>query len=113
MSNHTTIIDSKIEARLHDDAWSSSMARRVLGRRKTIVRRRMAGGLALIVCAVLTGYLLLTGGPPRPSGLENMITSQVNGTYGTVFTSGTAAQAVDSALFSDVDSLVDTALAQR
>ena len=107
------ILDGAIEARLGDDAWSASVAHSVLGKRKTIVRRRMAGGLALVFCAVIAGYLLFPAGSPGPSAYDNLISSQVNGTYGMVFTSASASSGAESAPFADVDSLVDSALARR
>lgn len=107
------ILDDAIEARMGDDAWSSSMARRVLGKRKTIIRRRMAGGIALAICAVIAGYLLFPAGTPAPSAYESLISSQVDGTYGAVFTSASASSAGDGAPFADIDSLVDSALARR
>jgi len=107
------ILDSAIEARLGDDAWSASMARRVLGKRKTIVRRRMAGGITLAFCAVIAGYLLFPADSPRPSAYESLISSQVNGTYGMVFTSASSSAGAESTPFADVDSLVDSALARR
>lgn len=106
-------VDTGIEARLRDDAWSSSMARRVLRRRKTVIRRRAAGGFALGLCIILAGYLLFPGGAANEPGFDRMISSQINGTYGMVFTAGGDSRNADGALFSDVDTLVDSALARR
>jgi hypothetical protein len=106
-------LDTGIEARLNDNAWSASMARRVLGRRKTIIRRRAAGGFALGLFIIIAGYLLYPGGAAHEPGFERMISSQINGTYGMVFTAGNDARSAETVLFSDIDTLVDSALARR
>lgn len=110
----SAILAANIKIRLSSDEWDLAMAKRVLLARKTRTRNMMlAAAITLIITTTGLGIFTHTTGKQHQVTQSDFISHQVNGTYASVFPESSANTNGNAAPLSELDNLVDAALARR
>ncbi len=109
------IVAEDVSSRLKSAEWDEDIAGRVIAARKKIVRNRALTGAALALFLAAGSWALLPRLNTPSLSIDGMISAQVLGTYQSVFTVSQTQWAENghTAYFSEVDNLVDLALALR
>jgi len=121
MTITTDRMAEEIKRRLDSDGWNFEMAGRVLARRRTAFRWKMAaGGFAAALAALAVALVMVLDRPGEAPKAEMyaFISEQVEGSYGEAFgkkgAGVTPPYVVPVALiYENTDSVIDGALAER
>ena len=119
--NYRKVMDREIQKRLASSDWSACMAEAVISRRTARSRKLITAALASsLPAAALIAVVFMFGINRRPAPVtySQFITTQVQGTYQSVFAgvpeSNTLMQAHEEILRAgDIDSVINDALMNR
>lgn len=109
----------ELQKRRNDDGWNYAIAGRVVTRRKKNMKIKTIAGAGAMAGALAVLCIALFIANPEPSmsyGMHSLISEQVNGAYGDVFTMKGPADppaAVTYVYFGATDSIIDNALNTR
>ena len=111
------VFSEKIRERLESDEWDRAIAAGVLSamRKK---RRRLAATSLTAAAAILLAFVFVLKSPSAPDRIDRFITSQLDGTYNSVFNTSYR-ESLPSIIASqsppddDIDMLIDETLTMR
>ena len=114
------IFSEKIRERLESDEWDRAIAIRVLSAMRKKRRRMAATSLTSLTAAaaILLAFVFALKSPSAPDRIDRFITSQLDGTYYSVFKTSYR-ESLPSIIASqsppddDIDTLIDETLTMR
>lgn len=114
------IFSEKIRERLESDGWDRAIASRVLSAMRKKRRRMAATSLTSLTAAamILVASIFVLKSPSAPDRIDQFITSQLDGTYNSVFNTSYR-ESLPSIISSqsppddDIDMLIDETLTMR
>lgn len=105
-------LETEIQTRLASDTWDAMMAQRVLSARKARTRTIMLAAAIALVFVTSALWLFYPSGTQTIAAHDDLISRQINGTYASVFPEAGTSNG-SAAPLSELDSMVDAALARR
>jgi predicted PurR-regulated permease PerM len=114
------IFSEKIRERIESNEWDREIASRVLSAIRKKRKRMVAASLTSLATAamILLAFIFVLNSPSTPDKIDQFITSQLDGTFNSVFNKGYR-ESLASLLSSqtppddDIDILIDETLTMR